>query len=452
MIIPPRRLGGKLDLHQVRSIPTRGTNGSPGHASGGALPESSPLPWPRLCQSLNRGRLLVLAALVLLLLLGAVDGDRPTVLGLTLFVAALHAVGQEWALRRRYRPWLPIAGGIVDGLTVAVVVYSSGGPGSSLDVLFPVAILALSAQPAPLAALALAALDVWVYVPAVLSHPTYAPTQHLGLLVSRLLLFSLLAAGVYLVARANAGWRHEVELARRRWQKRGEEAERLRKTALGRANLIAMLSHDLRTPLTSVKGFAQLLLRDRSLAETAQRHASVILAETNRAIRAIADAVDLARLQCGREDLRLGQVDLRPIIEAAAAALHYHDPNGRIHVNLHESLPPVRADPSKVESIMVHLISSALRYSAGSGPIEVGASADGTGVAVWVQDGGGGISPDKFTHIFGLGTDDCEDESEFDGSGLGLYISKHLVEAHGGRMWIEAAEGRGSRFVFRLQS
>jgi len=455
MTVPPQKTSGGLGAQPTKLTLGERTNGSPARDVGKKLA----LDWPRqLCRATNRGRLVLFAGLLLLFALGVVGRDEPVIFGATLALATLSAAGQEWAFPKWNQPWLPLTAGVVDGLTAAILIYASGGPNSSLDVLFPVAILALVAQPVPVVALSLAVFDAWLYFLAILAHPAYVPAQHLDLLASRLFLFGLLGIGAYAAIRKRAHWRPEADLEPWCWQGDGrgqadvEEVERVQRSALGRANLIAMLSHDLRTPLTSVKGFAQLLLRDQSASEATQRYAKVILAETNRAIRTIADAVDLARMQCGRGELQLEPVDLRPIFEAAVGALEHHDPEGRIQLNLQGPLPLVRADPSKVERIMVNLISNALRYSQGDSPIEVGAAGDAAGVLVWVQDKGRGIPPEKFAHIFDLETDDSKGECEFNGSGLGLYISKQLVEAHGGHMWVESAEGRGSRFAFRLHS
>ena len=248
-----------------------------------------------------------------------------------------------------------------------------------------------------------------------------------------------------------------------------------------RGNLIAMMSHDLRTPLTSIKGFSQLILRDQSLTPTTRHYADMVLAETNRAVRTIADAVDLARIHRGHADLRIELVSLCSLIPRAVAELRHHDPDRRVRIELPTTLPTVRADATRVERVVAHLVGSSLRYSAGTTPIVIGAAPaelDGRpGVNVWVADHGYGIPEAKFAHIFDLDpteprvqvgsvpitdaaptgavptNDDCSDDADFNASGLGLFISKQLIEAQGGRIWVERGEsGRGSRIAFWLGS
>lgn len=450
MTVPPRKTGG-LGVQLLGSVLSDHSGGDP---PGVVPPKPAKAPasgteavW-RGQWAVSRGRLVLLAGLLALFVLGAVGRDRPAVFGGVLALAIASAGLAALAVRVRRHSWVPATAGAVDGLAASALVYASGGPGSPLDVLVPVAILALVAQPVPLVALGIAILDTWLYLVVVVTHPGYVPGQHFGPLATRLFLDVLLGVCAYVGAGA-ALWRGRAANPERR---ASSEAEQLRRSVLGRANLIAMLSHDLRTPLTSVKGFAQLLLRDQTASDTTQRYASVILSEANRAIRTISDAVDLARVQSGHGELRLETVDIRPILESAVKALEHHDPDGRVQVSIPGPLPLVRTDPSKVERIMVNLISYALRYSQGGAPIEVGAAGDVAGVLVWVLDKGRGIPPERFAHVFDLETDDSQGEGEFNASGLGLYISKQLVEAHGGQMWVESAEGRGSRFVFRLPS
>ncbi len=217
------------------------------------------------------------------------------------------------------------------------------------------------------------------------------------------------------------------------------------------ANLLAMVSHDLRTPLTSIKGFAQLLLRDRTASEASRRYAEVILAETNRTIRTIDDVADLARLYEGHDDLDIRPVDLVPAIVRAVEGVRHQDVEGRIRLAVPESLPEVPADDGRIERIVTNLVSAALRYSPGSDPIEVGAAGGDKGIEIWVRDRGTGIPIEKYAHVFDLGPSTSgNNEGGVNGSGLGLYISKRLVEAQGGTIWVEQEADRGRGFRFRL--
>ena len=217
------------------------------------------------------------------------------------------------------------------------------------------------------------------------------------------------------------------------------------------ANLLAMVSHDLRTPLTSVKGFAQLLLRDKTASEASRRYAAVILAETNRTIRTIDDVADLARLYEGHDDLEIRSVNLAPIVVRAVEGARHQDLEGRLQLAVPDELPEVPADAARIERIVTNLVANSLRYSPGPDPIEVGAATCDGGVEIWVRDRGAGIPIEKYAHVFDLGPSSSDGhEVGESGSGLGLYISKRLVEAQGGTIWVEQEAGRGTGFRFRL--
>lgn len=224
-----------------------------------------------------------------------------------------------------------------------------------------------------------------------------------------------------------------------------------------------MISHELRTPLTSIKGFAQLILREKVASESSKHFADTILAEVNRAIRTIDDAVDLFRLESGNCDLWIQPVDMGAICQSAIVSLRAQDPEGRIKNSLPESIPMVLADPRKLERIVISVLSSALRYSPGVTPLEICAETEGENLVLMVVDRGEGLAPEKYLHIFTLeGSDDGSDrypknsdsqDESISASGFGLYIGKRLVEALGGAMWVEGPEegkGRAASFAFRL--
>jgi signal transduction histidine kinase len=257
--------------------------------------------------------------------------------------------------------------------------------------------------------------------------------------------FSRLAliAAIWLTARGAA----RRDVAHNRGQRLDERPDG---SLESEASLLAMVSHDLRTPLTSVKGFAQLLLRDPTASDASRRYAEIILAETNRTIRTIDDVADLARTWDEAEIIQVVPVDLCQAVLRAADGVRHQDPDRRVTIAVPDSLPHVKADPLRVERVMANLITTVLRYSLGTKPIEVGAAGGGESVDFWVRDVGEGIPVDRYAHVFDLESSGSGPERGLNGSGLGLFISKRLVEAEGGSIWVEEDAGRAKGFRFRL--
>lgn len=232
---------------------------------------------------------------------------------------------------------------------------------------------------------------------------------------------------------------------------------------------MTMMAHELRTPLTSIKGFAQLLLRqDVDRLQLTERYARVIESESNRMIGIINDLLDVSKVEAGLLPIRKHPVDVGDVIQSALGlaepALNGHS----VVLKLSECLPVVFGDAGRIEQILSNLIGSVAKYSAQGELIEIGASVDEEGVTFWVSHESRSIPADKFDHVFNkfenvvstsedvvkqlnLG-DGGVAAKQAQGSGLGLYIAKKLVEAHGGEIWVESENGKGAKFLFKLQS
>lgn len=227
---------------------------------------------------------------------------------------------------------------------------------------------------------------------------------------------------------------------------------RLRELQEQRDDLIRAVSHDLRTPLTVIQGQAQMV---RRLAERPdqqdrlKRSAEAIQTGARRMNSMIQDLVDSVRLEAGQLRMECVPVDLRAFVldlEGRVAGVLDMD---RVRVEIPEGLPPVSADPSRLERIFINLLSNALKYSPPETEVTVTAERRGGMVQVSVSDRGVGIAPDDVPHLFqryyrAKGTRKAE------GLGLGLYITRMLVEAHGGKIWVESELGKGSTFSFTL--
>jgi len=215
--------------------------------------------------------------------------------------------------------------------------------------------------------------------------------------------------------------------------------------------LVSVVSHELRTPLASVVGFAELL-RTRDLAEPQrQRFLTVIEEEGRRLTALINDFLDLQRMESGRQQISAKPEELAPLLQRAVAAAG-DDPLCPILIEIEDWLPAVRVDADRLLQVLSNLLSNARKYSPRGGTIHLGArTADGQ-VTVSVQDEGLGVPAEAHSHLFQkFYRVDNSDRRQIKGTGLGLTISRKIVEAHGGRIWAESGGlGLGSRFSFTL--
>ena len=228
-----------------------------------------------------------------------------------------------------------------------------------------------------------------------------------------------------------------------------EEQERLR------AEFLAMVSHELRMPLTSVMGAGTTLLNaaaDLDPVEMRQFHRIIVdRAEHMRYL--IGDLLDVARIETGALPVDPEPSDLHMLVEEAGGRFRNADARNPLEVELAEELPRVMADRRRIVQVLANLLSNAAGYSPEGSPITVNAVRDGVRIAVSVSDRGRGIPAELLPELFRKFSRVCgaASASGADGSGLGLAICKGIVEAHGGRIWAESdGPGLGARFTFTL--
>jgi PAS domain S-box-containing protein len=213
---------------------------------------------------------------------------------------------------------------------------------------------------------------------------------------------------------------------------------------------VSLVSHELRTPMASVLGFSELMLT-RQLSETKYRlYVETIHKEALRLSTLINDFLDIQRMEAGRQVYNYIEVDLTQLINQATNIFsQQHD---RLKLDLRPDMPLVRADPDRILQTLTNLISNALKYSPDGGPVELSSRLDENGMLeLEVRDYGLGIPREAQAHLFEkFYRVDNSDRREIGGTGLGLAISREIVEAHGGRIWLDSELGQGSRFYFNL--
>lgn len=220
--------------------------------------------------------------------------------------------------------------------------------------------------------------------------------------------------------------------------------------------LLEIVSHELRSPLTSIKGFASTLVDkwDRFDDETKKSLLQTINKDADRVTRLVGELLDLSRLEAGR--LSLHKQPVRPAVLAARVVEHVapQAPQHDLRVDVPESVPEVLADADKLEQVLTNLVENAVKYTQGGKVTIAAGPANGNSgrlVQISVADEGDGVPPAERTTVFEKFFRRSEGLAKSrPGSGLGLYICKGLVEAHGGSIWVDQADGGGALFAFTL--
>jgi signal transduction histidine kinase len=229
-----------------------------------------------------------------------------------------------------------------------------------------------------------------------------------------------------------------------------------RRAETDHAGLISTVAHELRSPLTSVKGFTSTLLRrwDRFTDDQKRLMLTTVEADADRVTRLITELLDISRIDAGRLQVRRQPVDLGPLalarVERAEVA---GEARGRVEVTVEPDVPEVWADPDRIQQVLDNLVENALRHGEGTVRLTVRRDTDpgaplpdGPGVEVVVEDEGEGIAAEHLGLVF----------TKFwrgarrGGTGLGLYVVRGLVEAHDGRISVGVSEHGGARFRFTL--
>lgn len=218
-----------------------------------------------------------------------------------------------------------------------------------------------------------------------------------------------------------------------------------------RDEFLSIAAHELKTPLTSVKGYAQLLRRRGLEGAQADRGLEVINRQCDRMNQLIEDLLDLSRVDLGRLCLRLQRCELREL--AAEAIAHVQPLTARHRLLLDcEVGACVEADRERIEQVLANLLDNAVKFSPEGGLVRVSVLRQADGCVVRVEDQGLGISEHERCHVFERfyqAQPGCVLSSRA-GMGIGLTIARDIVERHGGRIWFETEEGKGSAFCFLL--
>jgi two-component system sensor histidine kinase KdpD len=226
----------------------------------------------------------------------------------------------------------------------------------------------------------------------------------------------------------------------------------LQQTDALRAALLSSVSHDLRTPLATIKTAATSMLQ-MVLDEDAHNFASAIERESDRLNRLVENLLDMSRIEGGALHPKTVWYPLDELVHDVLGRMEVLLQGRAVNVHLPEELPPVELDYVQIGQVMTNLLENAVRYTPDGSPVDVSIEAQAEQVLVSIADRGPGISSSERERIFDKFYRVHREPAaadQFRGSGLGLAVCRGLVEAHGGRIWVEAREGGGGVFRFTL--
>ncbi len=229
-----------------------------------------------------------------------------------------------------------------------------------------------------------------------------------------------------------------------------------------KTNFLSVVSHELRTPLHSIKGFVEIILMGKTgpINELQRDFLGVVKEQTQQLQRLISDLLEFNRMEAGQIKLRIETLDLGQLVAAVVAKMAPQAANGKVAIANHLSpdFPVIEADPLRIEQVLTNLVDNAIKFTPAGGVVTINGRAETPAnqdddIELCVSDTGIGIPPTEQQRIFDRFYQvDGSSSRLYKGAGLGLSICKHIVEYHGGRIWVASPldEGRGAAFHIRL--
>ncbi|MFQ5854249.1 MAG: ATP-binding protein [Anaerolineae bacterium] len=227
---------------------------------------------------------------------------------------------------------------------------------------------------------------------------------------------------------------------------RFKEAEDLKST------FVSVVSHELKTPLAIITGYAETLGREDAGwdTETIREGLAIIRDESARLNRLIEDLLDAARVEAGVLELRMSYIRLDDLAKSSVEALRPLERDHMFAVDFPPEFPTVPGDPERLRQVLRNLLNNAIKYSPVDSLIRISGHIEPDKIVVSVSDEGPGIPLDEQRYLFDRFTRGPTAQHTTSGAGLGLYLSKAIIEAHGGEIWVESAPGQGATFYFSL--
>jgi signal transduction histidine kinase len=234
-----------------------------------------------------------------------------------------------------------------------------------------------------------------------------------------------------------------------------EANEKLKSLDRLKDDFMSSVTHELRTPLTSIRALSELMRDDDDMdLPQRQQFLGIIVAEAERLSRLVNQVLDMAKIESGHAEWHNTPVNMRELVEQAAHSIResYREAGVTLQVELPEQVLPLQADADRITQVVLNLLSNAVKYAPrGSGQVVISLKEEDAGVVVEVQDNGPGIAPDQHAMVFEKFRQvSGDDHYRPGGTGLGLPISRQIVEHFGGRLWLRSVPGQGATFGFFL--
>lgn len=255
-------------------------------------------------------------------------------------------------------------------------------------------------------------------------------------------------------------WRSQQELevkVEERTRQLSQALEEVKKISKRKSDFISSVSHELRTPLTSIKGYAAILLAGKlgAMPDEIKMRLEKINRHSDELVHMVNDLLDISRIESGKVDMKIESQELKGIVEKVADLLceQMKAKNIVFSSDIAEDCLKVSADRGQIERVFINLIGNALKFTPQDGKISISAKRANNMIQINVKDTGFGIPLDAQEHIFEeFYRVDNTINQEVKGTGLGLALVKHIIEAHQGRIWVESKPGEGSTFSFTLKA
>lgn len=227
--------------------------------------------------------------------------------------------------------------------------------------------------------------------------------------------------------------------------------EDIQKLNAKKDEFIGMASHELKTPMTSLSGYLQIIERGLQDGDRNKNFLKKALLQVNKLSELISDLLDVSKIESGTLPLNFSQFDLLKLVTDVAELMEYSTKTHKVILNTDIGEVLISADRQRIEQVLINLVSNAIKYSPGANQVNINVSSTGASVVVNVRDFGIGISREQQERIFSRFYRVDDVAAHISGLGIGLYISKDIINRHNGSLWVESEPGKGSVFSFRVQ-
>ncbi len=249
-------------------------------------------------------------------------------------------------------------------------------------------------------------------------------------------------------------WKAQQELERKvdeRTRALSQALEEVKIVSKRKTDFISSVSHELRTPLTSIKGYAKILADEKlgALPPPVKERLEKINVHSDELVHIVNDLLDIARIESGKAVMKMEEQNLGKMITDVAdlIMIQCKNKNVELAIQMPQDLPPILADRSQIERVLINLLGNAVKFTPANGKIFLVARQLNNAVQIDITDTGIGIPQESLPKLF---QEFYRVDTAVKGTGLGLSLVKHIVEAHRGKVWVESVLGKGSTFSFML--